>query len=271
MDKLVLVLATFALAAGLYVSNIQIGVTLGQELGLTAKYVDGQLPITSPDSTIWGEVEAKEVELGPQLTAAPWIHPKPSIRSLRVRVIHNGTWVSFLLEWNDATKDDKMLTDTFRDSAAVMLALQPGAGQCMGTPTAEVVIAHWKADWQRDVNEVFTDISELYPNFWSDWYPFAVGDPPYTLPNLMNLSTAKEYFAGWYVGNPLSTPLKLTPVETLVAHGWGTLTTYAFQSFIGRGIHDGAKWSVVISRPISPGQADPPWGDGGPVEVVSAV
>ena len=268
--EFVIAAATLALAIMLYISNIQISAVFGQQAEIVAKFVDQKLPITNPNSELWNKVPARSVALGPQMTAAPWIHPEPAIRSLSVKALHNGTWVAFLLEWSDETKDDIMKTDTFRDAVAIMLALQPGAGQCMGTPTANVVIAHWKADWQRDIDEAFTDIADLYPNFWSDWYPILVtSKSPATLEELVN-GTLKEFFAGWAAGNVLSTPFRTTPVEALIAKGWGTLTTLEEQAFVGRGIHDGAKWRVVIARPVATGYADPPWANGEPVEIAFA-
>ena len=239
--------------------------------GIVAKYVEGPLPITDPASDIWDRADAVDMELGPQLTAQPWIHPEPSVRSVRVRALNNGTWIAFLLEWSDETKDDIMLTDTFRDAAAIMFALQPGAGQCMGTPSAEVLIAHWKADWQRDVDEGFADLAQLYPNFWTDWYPMALGEPPYSIEQLTNTSEARLFIAGLAAGNILSNPRRLVSVETLVAHGWGTLTTTEQQLFVGRGVHDGTGWRVVIARPLVTGVADPPWTTEGMAEVVFAV
>lgn len=270
--KIILILVAVALSLALYAGNAQIGVALAQQqVGLVAKYVEGRLPITEPGAEIWNRVAAQEIALGPQMTAAPWIHPEPAIRSISVRAINNGTWVSFLIEWRDESRDDEMRMATFRDAVAVMLSLEPGIGQCMGTPAASALIAHWKADWQRDIDKAFTDVADLYPNFWSDWYPMVAGSPPYKLSDIIADPRASSFVGGWAAGNPLSNPLRLSPVETLVAKGWGTLTTFEDQLFIGRGIHDGSKWRVVISRPVMTGSADPPWGDGEPVEVAFAV
>lgn len=262
------VILLLALSIAAYAFNFQVGYIYGQEAGLVAKYVEGPIPLTAPEDILWDDVKPFELSLSPQLTSTPWTHPEPSVRSLTVKVVHNGTWISFLLTWQDPTEDLVTRPDTFRDAAAIMLALQPGAGQCMGTPTAEVVIAHWKADWQRDVEVSFADIPDLYPNAWSDWYVAVVGAPPYTLPEVY-AGEARAFVGGWAAGNPLSNPYKLTPVETLVAQGFGTLTTYQYQSFIGWGVHKADRWRVVISRPLVTGRADPPWDSS--VEVAFAV
>lgn len=266
-----IIITAIGLAILLYSATTLVGISNAQVTGIVARYVEGPLPITEPNSPIWGKATEVDMELGPQLTAQPWIHPEPSVRSVRVRAVNNGTWIAFLMEWEDETKDDVMLVDTFRDAAAVMLALQPGAGQCMGTPSAKVLIAHWKADWQRDVDEGFADLEQLYPNFWSDWYPMALGEPPYTIKQLTNTSAARLFIAGLAAGNILSNPSRTLSVETLVAHGWGTLTTTDKQLFIGRGVHDGKVWRVVLARPLITGVADPPWASGQKTEVVFAV
>jgi len=266
--KFFLIFITLLIGLLAYLENLQIGSTFAQEGGLVAKYLEGRIPLTDPKNEIWDKIDGMEVVLGPQLTALPWIHPEPSIRSLSVKAINNGSWISFRLEWSDETKDEIVKVDAFRDAVAIMLGLQAGVGQCMGTPTAEALIAQWKADFQKDIDKAFSDIAELYPNFWSDWYIMAVGKPPYDLPSIYTNYT-KIFVGGWAVNNPLSNPYKLTPVETLVAGGWGTLTTYKTQQFIGKGIYEEGKWKVVISRPLITGEKDPQWFKG-PVEIAFA-
>lgn len=262
--------AVLILSIGLYSTDFGIGQTYGQPSGITGKFIEGNIPITSPEADIWDEIQPFEITLGPQVVAFPWMHLDPSVRAASVRALHNGTWISFQLTWKDATEDKITVTDKFRDAAAIMLSLGPGAGQCMGAPSAEVTIAHWKADWQNDIETGFTDIPDLYPNYWSDYYVEAVGLPPYDLPALQN-SNAKNYVGGFAAGNPLSDTNKITTVETLSAEGFGTLTTHSFQSFIGWGIHDGQEWNLVVSRPLVTGHSDPEWSSNIPTEVTFAI
>jgi len=268
--RFLLITLSLLISSVLYLANFQLGESYGQQAGITVKYLPGPLPLTAPESALWSDVSPVEISLGPQLVAVPWTHPEPSIRSVSVKALHNNSWISFRLTWKDTTKDSIMRTDTFRDAAAVMLSLEPGAGQCMGTPSANALIAHWKADWQKDVEDGFSDVAQLYPNFWSDWYIHAIGIPPYDLPRVYN-QQARAFVGGWAVGNQLSNPFKLTPVETVIAQGFGTLSTYEFQSFVGRGVYINGEWQVVLSRPITTGHADPPWGSRIPVEFAVAV
>jgi hypothetical protein len=268
--KLLVIGLSLLLSSVFYLSDFQLGESYGQQAGIRVKYLPGSLPLTAPESRLWTDVSPVEMALGPQLTGVPWTHPEPSIRSVNIKALHNSSWISFRLTWKDDTKNSVMVSDTFRDAAAVMLSLEPGAGQCMGTPSANALIAHWKADWQKDVEDGFTDIAQLYPNFWSDWYIHAVGNPPYDLPDVYQ-PNARAFVGGWAVGNALSNPFKLTPVETVIARGFGTLSSYEFQSFVGRGTHSNGEWQVVISRPIATGHADPPWSSTKPLELTLAV
>ncbi len=262
--------AVLILSIALYSSDFSIGQTYGQPVGITTKFIDGALPLTSPGADIWEEIQPFDITLGPQMVSFPWIHPEPSVRAASVRALHNGSWISFQLTWKDATKNEIMVTDIFRDAAAIMLSLGPGSGQCMGAPSAEVTIAHWKADWQHDIEKSFTDIPDLYPNYWSDYYVQAVGLPPYDLPTLED-SGSTDYVGGFAAGNPLSDLNKITTVETLSAEGFGSLTTHRYQSFIGWGSHDGLEWNVVISRPLVTGHSDPVWSSNIPTEVTFAI
>ena len=72
-------------------------------------------------------------------------------------VIHSvdSQWkeVAFLLEWQDATKNETLTPGVFRDGAAVALPIgNAPAFFCMGQLDHYVNIWHWKADWQSDVD-----------------------------------------------------------------------------------------------------------------------
>jgi hypothetical protein len=46
---------------------------------------------------------------------------------------------------------------------------------------------------------------------------------------------------------------KVSPVEELVAEGFGTLTTQKVQNSFGKGVYENGKWNVVIMRPMLTG------------------
>jgi PKD repeat protein len=177
----------------------------------------------------------------------------PFAPSLSVKSLNNGSWISFLVEWPDPTMDDRTIkTEEFRDSVAIQLADSDQPFICMGTRAQLVNILHWKADWQADIDEGFQDLEAAFPNFWNDVYPFAVGSPPYMVPEDFP-GVAQVYLPGWYVGNPFSDPLKVTPVEDADSAGFGTITSQVSQDAIGRGVWSESTWRVVITRKMDTG------------------
>ena len=229
-----------------------LGPTASAQSAIAATGVDGALPVTDPAADAWSEAALVQVALSGQLVATP-TRPTPFVPSLGVRVLVNDTHAAFLLTWDDATKDNRTTEDQeFRDAAAILFGpAGPAPSVCMGGPGQQLQVAQWKADWQADLEEGFRDLEHAYPNFWVDYYPGAIGTPPYHLPDAFP-ETARVYLPGWYVGNPFSDPLKVTAVEEANAQGFGTLATQNQQDALGRGAHSGTGWSVVVARPLAP-------------------
>lgn len=233
-----------------------LGPTAAASSVLTAARVDGPLPATDPASEAWNAAAPLEVGLSGQVVVAP-MKPTPFVPSLTVQSLANDTHVAFRITWDDATKDNRTTQDVeFRDAVAVMFGPSHATPYlCMGASGEPLHIAQWKADWQADLEEGFRDLEHAYPNFWVDVYPYAIGSPPYHLPDAFP-EVARVYLPGWYVGNPFSDPLKVTAVEEAVAEGFGTIATQAGQHAVGRGLHSGSGWSVVITRPLVTGDGD---------------
>ncbi len=232
------------------------GTTAQAQDVLAGAYVDGTLPVTEPSSSLWSRSTALEIALSAQAVVAP-TRAGPFVPALRVRMLTNLTHAAFLIEWDDATKDNRTTRDVeFRDAVAILYG--PGDATrfvCMGGPGKALQVTQWKADWQADLEEGFRDLEHAYPNFWVDMYPYAIGGPPYHLPDAFS-ADARVYLPGWQVGNPFSDPLKVTAVEDAVAEGFGTLATQAHQDAVGRGVHSGTGWAVVIARPLVSGDSE---------------
>lgn len=242
--------------------------TMAAEKGLVARYVAGPIPL-DPQAAAWGKLKAVEVRLLPQAIAKP-IDITPAIEALSVRALHNGRAIAFRIAWKDATKDAVMYTDTFRDAVAIQIPVAGPTDITMGKPGGRVLILHWKADWQEDIDKTFQDVAQLYPNFWIDWYPFVAGEPPYEMTQWTN-PEARRYLTGWVLGNPRSQPFKRVSVEEQIAEGFGTLTTNAGQYGVGKGVWANGQWQVVIARPFAPGDpSDPNWGPGKQTQVAFA-
>ncbi len=218
---------------------------------LVSAYLASGLPTADPTAAAWGRANPVEVPLTAQNIVLPMLGTG-SIPTIQVRSLNDGAWIAFRLEWADATKNDKAIAqDQFRDAAAIQLPLnQTVPGVCMGVRGQPVNLWHWKADWQNDIDNGFQDLFAAYPNFWKDYYPFAVGTPPFKAPVDFAGPDARRFLVGWAVGNPLSDPARVTPVEELVAEGFGSATHRVQQTVLGRGVWAAGKWSVVFARPL---------------------
>ncbi len=214
--------------------------------------MDQPLPITDPDSPLWMQALPGEITLGAQTVTKP-ILASPSIQTVTVSSIHNGSWIAFRLEWKDQTRNVSTTgTEYYMDAAALqfpVLGGRPFLG--MGEEEEPVNIWQWRGDWQEDINEVFKEVEETYPNMWVDFYPSAVAEPPYDIPQLVNID--KVFNPGWAAENPLSQPLKITPISDLIAAGFGSLTFKPEQKVIGRGVWEEGAWKVVYARPLDTG------------------
>ena len=111
----------------------------------------------------------------------------------------------------------------------------------MGVSRSRVQILHWRADFQQDIESGLPNASEIYPNMWVSIYPG--GDDP-------------KFLTGLSVGNPLSAANKTTPVEDLLAGGFGTLTSEAHNDVVGWAEWIDGTWKAVICRPMSTIDAD---------------
>jgi hypothetical protein len=219
---------------------------------MVSAYLATGLPLLDPDSPQWAGATAVEIPLTAQRVTFPMLG-ESSIPSMQVRSLNDGQWIVFRLEWSDATRNDRAITqDQFRDAAAIQLPVDHSVpGICMGVRGQMVNLWHWKADWQNDIDNGFQDITAAYPNFWKDYYPFAVGDPPFKAPTDFADPDAKRFVVGWAAGNPLSDPYRVTPVEELIAEGFGTATHREDQGVLGRGVWSNGRWAAVFARPLA--------------------
>lgn len=218
---------------------------------LVSGYLSAGLPTTDPEAAAWQRAAPLEVPLTAQNVTLPMLG-QGSVPTMQVRSLNDGNWIAFRLEWADATKNDKVIgQDSFRDAAAIQLPMnQTIPGVCMGVRGQPVNLWHWKADWQNDIDNGFQDLAAQFPNFFKDYYPFAIGTPPFKMPTDFSGPDARRYLVGWAAGNPLSDPARVTPVEELLAEGFGSATHQMEQGVLGRGLWKNGKWMVVFARPL---------------------
>ncbi len=242
-----------ASAVGLATAITLGGVAFAQTQPMfTSAYIGAGLPVADPAAPEWSKASPVEVPLTPQAGIPPALFVA-SITTMQVRSMNDGRWIAFRLEWSDETQNELTVSpDKFRDAAAIQLPVNQGVpGVCMGVRGQPVNLWHWKADWQKDIDDGFQDLMAAYPNFFKDFYPFAVGQPPFKAPEDFSSADARQYLVGWSAGNPLSDPYRVTPVEELVAHGFGTATHLDEQGVLGRGVWANGRWSVVFARPMT--------------------
>ncbi len=228
-----LVLALFAVA--LVVTVGRGSLVSAAQTDLTSVYVDEDLPIGDPSSSLWDSAPEAQVPLSGQNITAPF-NINASVDTIKTKSLHNGRWIAFRMEWDDDSKDIGGGSVDFRDSVALQFPVHGGEPfVCMGFVDSEVNILHWRADFQRSIEDGPLSISDIFPNAHSNIYNQA-SDPLFT--------------TGRAAGNPLAAATFPSPVEDLIASGFGTLESQESVDVTGWGEWDGSKWSVVIARPL---------------------
>ena len=208
---------------------------------IVAPYVEGDLPETDPGSDAWGDAHSTLVPLVAQQIAQPFLE-KAVVTELDVRALHNGTRIALLLEWDDDSVDDLDGIRRYHDAVAVQLPTIAGAPPAltMGAPGSPVHILQWRATWQRDIDSGGrTGVDQIYPEVIHDVMPDDVLPP----------NTAQLYWVGREAGNPLSQVSRTTPVEEVVAEGFGSVTHLVQQTASGRGVNGEGRWKVAVALP----------------------
>ncbi len=205
-----------------------------QAVKLTVKFTDQEL-LPDPTAQIWNEVRPVTIALSPQQMTKPF--GGGAIKELHVRALHNGRLIAFLVEWADPIQDQELAqTDRFSDAVAVQFPVDPKANPSpfMGDAQNAVNIWQWQAAWQRDIDEGgLADVDRTYP-------PYA-SEVPYGI------------YVGRDVGNWRSQRDHQTPVENLIAQGFGTLTHQELQHVLGKGMWENGRWRVVFVRALHTG------------------
>jgi DMSO reductase family type II enzyme heme b subunit len=202
---------------------------------LTSVYVNQDLPINDASSTMWDLAIESEVPLSGQNIAPPF-NVDATVDTIRIRSIHNGSWVAFRMEWDDNTMNEGGGSDDYRDSVALQFPINGGEPfVCMGFADAEVNILHWRADFQRVIEDGPLSINDIFAN---------------AKVNIYNQADDLAFTPAVAVGNPIAVGDKPSAVEDLIATGFGTLEAQEVVHTTGWGDWDGSKWSVVIARPL---------------------
>lgn len=196
-----------------------------------------------PQDAAWRPLAPLVVPLLAQSMTTPRV-AVPTIDTIALRCLHDGSAIAFHLEWADRTKDDVEAIARFRDSVAVELPVHPEfpTSVVMGQPGRPVHILHWRASWQSELDSART-VQRAFPYAVNEVTPEAV----------LGEEGSRVYYPALYVGNPMASRKRTSAVEELVAEGFGTLTAYPEQKAEGRGVLVDSRWSVVIVMPLRGG------------------
>ncbi|MEZ0322852.1 MAG: ethylbenzene dehydrogenase-related protein [Hydrogenothermaceae bacterium] len=234
---------------------------------INSKFVKSDIPL-DPLNSIWKQAKEVEISLAGQAVTTP-SDLKPSVEKIKVKSINNGSEIAFLLIWDDKTKDVYRVNNKFSDAVAVQIPYHadPSTPITMGEPGKGVLILHWQAFRQENIERGYADLPKIEPNYAVDWYPHA--QSPYNYPEDWHNQYALNYIGGEknYLKNTIS-----SPVREIVAEGFGSTTWKSIQSAEGKGIYKDGKWYVEIKRRFFTGNTvNPEWGPGKVTYVTFAV
>lgn len=248
----------------LAISSFVISFSFAQEL--VSKSVS-KVPV-DPFDRVWREAKETEVPLAGQ-SVTTLMQLKPTVKSVKVRSINDGKSIAFLLVWEDPTEDRFQLIGQFPDAVAVQIPYMPSSDVpvTMGDKGKRVLILHWSAARQENIDRGYADVSNIYPNAVYDWYPHSMS--PHKYPEDWANQYALSYIGGEKVFR--KNTLK-TPVREIVAEGFGSSTWKDVQGAEGKGVYKNGKWYVVIKRNfVEENTSNPNWGPGQETYITFAV
>lgn len=226
---------------------------------VVSNFQSGDLPLTDPTSNVWLKLPPKEVKLIPQDVQEPKL-AQPSIQSLKVRSLNNGSWIAFHIEWEDATEDFNLRVDRYSDGVAVEFPLNPKQppDHRMGSEKEPVHLLLWKA-YRQKAKEGTSFLALNYPNRWSDYNPYELPGNPVSPAQAVEIKNLLPAVAAENPTVPGTAPV----VEELYAETWNKVTVKEDQHAIGKGTWKDGHWYVVIARPIiTPDPQDAPLDEG---------
>jgi hypothetical protein len=234
---------------------------------ITVRFTTVRVPVDpAAAARVFAQAEERTIPLVAQTVVKPF--GGGAVQELRVRALHDGRMVYWMLSWADPTPDRlPPRTTAFTDAVALQFPVRYEPGRLpspiMGEATRPVNIWQWKAAWQDDLTRG-RDLRTAFPHMFVDYY--------YDV-HLAQTARARAGFnAGVAAGNPVSQLRRTSAAEDLVAWGYGTLTHQPRQNVVGFGRWQGGRWTVVLARTLTtPDEMDAQFQPGGPTLVNFAV
>lgn len=231
------VAVAIVIAGGALIGALGVAPVRSQLLTLEAARTSSPVPLDDPWDAVWDEAPSQNVPLSEQNLVLPF--GGGTVDGVTVRALYDDSRIYLEMEWSDEGADDAVNgVEEFSDAAALQFPAVTGATPpyTMGTTDQPVNIWQWKAVWQADLDSGFATSALRYPNTYVDLYPNA-DDPSFN--------------PAAHVGNPLAQRTHASPVENLIAEGFGTLTSSQVQDVAGSGEWRDGVWRVVFARPLA--------------------
>lgn len=218
--------------AGLWLTAFSVGTEAAAE-EIPVPYLEAALA-DQPGDEAWSQ--APEVVLS--LSNQPIVSPigGGSVSNVRVRALHDGSWLAIRLEWSDQSADRSVGVDTFRDAVAVGFPVSESdtpASPFMGDPQHPVNIWQWTADLEAAARGEGT-FAERYPHTTGVWY-------------FPQDAAVHRQVRSWRGHDP---------VVEFVATGWGTLERRPTANVVAVSRHVEGRWSVVLRRRLQTGSPE---------------
>jgi len=214
-----------------------------------------RIPLESAKEDLkkWDAMWSKAPEETISLLSQPMAIPKSAetfTPQLKVKSIHNDSWIAFRLSWKDIDRSEAGKLGEFSDGVALQFPAKNSdvpPPVFMGAKGFPVHIFHWRAQYQVDKERGLRTMRDIYPNMNPDMYPMEFKDEGH----LEGLTDDKrEVFShGRAAGNPQSYAKK--GVDEVFAEGFGTSSVIQNVESLAHGYWDKKNgWTVIISRPL---------------------
>ncbi len=200
---------------------------------IRAIYTEQAVPIT-PTAEAWQLAPEEQVKLSAQKILPPY--GGGGVPSVLVRAVHDGQQLALRFEWIDATANQEVGSNHFRDSIAVGFPTRESErmpSPYMGDVEIPINIWQWTADFDANARG-HGGFAKRYPHYEGVWY-------------FPQDYTVRRDVRAWR---------GTQPVIELVAMGWGTLERKVSQNVFGVSSYADGRWRVVLRRALSTGNPE---------------
>jgi len=169
---------------------------------------------------------------------------------VKVQAVHDGKTIAFRLTWADSELSAAGRLGEFSDAAAIQFPAGNGEAPpvvMMGSKDHPVHIFHWRAQYQRDLEQGKPTMKQLYPNVSIDMYPMEFESAAAS--NGVTERDRERYSPGRSEGNPQS--YAKSGVDEIIAEGFSTSSVQQGHQSAGRAVWENGQWTLVIARALA--------------------